>query len=352
MGIVGTPVIDSTTNTMYLVSRSIDTAGGATNANQYLHALDIRTGAEKANSPVLIAATVSGTGDGSSGGSVSFDALRQNQRSGLLLLNGIVYIAWSSHCDWGPYHGWMMGYNKTTLQQKYIYNSTPDGYNGGIWMSGGGPSADSNGNIYLAVGNGSVGTNGNPADPRNRSESALKLSPVGNGFTIQSYFTPKNYETLEGADLDFGVTQLMLIPGTNRAVVGVKDGHLYLLDRDNMGGYSSVADNVAQTIDLGSNSFLRSAMSYFSGSKKYVYSWSENSLLRAYPYDTVSSLIDVNNTVVSGVQGPTGNNGAVLSVSSNGEIDSTGILWASYAANGDANQSARPGILRAMDART
>ena len=350
MGIVGTPVIDSTTNTMYVVSRSIDTTGGAKNANQYLHALDITTGAEKANSPVLITATVSGTGDGSSGGSVSFDPLHQNQRSGLLLLNGVVYLAWSSHCDWGPYHGWLMGYDKTTLQQKYVYNSTPDGYNGGIWMSGGGPSADSAGNIYLAVGNGSVGKNGNAADPRNRSESALKLSPSGNGFTIQSYFTPKNYETLEGADLDFGVTQLMLIPGTKRAIVGVKDGHVYLLDRDNMGGYSSVTDNVAQTIDLGSNSFLRSAMSYFNGSKKYIYSWSENSLLRAYSYDTTSNLIDLGNTITSGLQGPTGNNGAVLSVSSNGSIDSTGILWASYAANGDANQSVRPGILRAIDA--
>lgn len=350
MGIVGTPVIDSATNTIYVVARSIDTAGGAKNANQYLHALDITTGAEKANSPVLITATISGSGDGSSGGLLSFDPLRQNQRSGLLLLNGVVYIAWASHCDWGPYHGWLMGYDKTTLQQKYIYNSTPDGYNGGIWMSGGGPSADSDGNIYLGVGNGSVGTNGNPADPRNRSESALKLSTSGNGFTLQTFFTPKNYETLEGADLDFGVTQVMLIPGTTRAIVGVKDGHLYLLDKDNMGGYSAVSDNVAQTIDLGSNSFLRSSMSFFGGSKKYIYSWSENSLLRAYPYDTVSNLVDLNNTIVSGVQGPIGNNGAVLSVSSNGSVDSTGILWASYAASGDANQSVRPGILRAMDA--
>jgi hypothetical protein len=350
MGIVGTPVIDSTTNTIYVVARSIDTAGGAKNANQYLHALDITTGAERANSPVLITASVSGTGDGSSGGLVPFNSLHQNQRGGLLLLNGVVYIAWSSHCDWGPYHGWLIGYDKTTLQQKYVYNSTPDGYNGGIWMSGGGPSADSDGNIYLAVGNGSVGKNGNAADPRNRSESALKLFPSGAGFTLKSFFTPKNYETLEGADLDFGVTQLMLIPGTNRGIVGVKDGHIYLLDKDNMGGYSSVTDNVAQTISLGSNSFLRSAMSYFSGSKKYIYSWSENSLLRAYPYNATSNLIDVGNTVTSGLQGPTGNNGAVLSVSSNGSKDATGILWASYAANGDANHSVRPGILRAIDA--
>jgi hypothetical protein len=110
---------------------------------------------------------------------VPFNSLHQNQRGGLLLLNGVVYIAWSSHCDWGPYHGWLIGYDKTTLQQKYVYNSTPDGYNGGIWMSGGGPSADSDGNIYLAVGNGSVGKNGNAADPRNRSESALKTFSFG-----------------------------------------------------------------------------------------------------------------------------------------------------------------------------
>ena len=106
---------------------------------------------------MLITATVNGNGDGSVGGKVTFDPQKQNQRPGLLLLNGIVYIAWSSHCDWGPYHGWVMGYDKTSLLQKYVYNTTPDGYWGGIWMSGGGPSADESGNIYLAAGNGSVG---------------------------------------------------------------------------------------------------------------------------------------------------------------------------------------------------
>lgn len=350
MGIVGTPVIDTTTNTMYVVARSVDTTAGNEIFNQYLHALDITTGAEKTNSPVLITASVSGTGAGSVNGVVSFNALHQNQRSGLLLLNGVVYIAWSSHCDWGPYHGWLMGYDKTTLQQKYVYNTTPDGHYGGIWMSGGAPSADSLGNIYLAVGNGTVGVDPDPANIRNRSESALKLVPSGSSFTLKSFFTPQNYETLEGADLDFGVTQIMLLPNTNRAFVGVKDGHLYLLNRDTMSGYSSTGNNIIQTIDLGSNSFLRSSMGYFKGSKEYVYSWSENSLLRAYPYNRTTNQFDLNNTIVSGLQGPTGNNGAVLSVSSNGNIDSTGILWASYSANGDANQSVRPGILRAIDA--
>jgi hypothetical protein len=253
---------------MYVVARSLN---ATTNVYyQYLHALDITTGAEKANSPMLITASVTGSGDGSSGGKVYFDSQKNNQRPGLLLLNGIVYIAWSSHCDWGPYHGWVMGYDKTTLQQKYVYASTPDGYNGGIWMSGGGPSADENGNVYVGVGNGSVGKSGNPSDLRNRSESALKLSP---SLTISSFFTPKNYEVLEGGDLDFGVTQVMLIPNSDRAIVGVKDGKLYLLNRDNMGGYNSTTDNILQTIDLGGNAFLRSSMSYYKGAQKeFVYS--------------------------------------------------------------------------------
>ena len=349
MGIVGTPVIDSATNIMYVVVRSVDTSNGTKSFKQYLHAINIKTGAN-AKAPVLIAATVAGNGDGSVNGQVSFSALHNNQRGGLLLSDGVVYITWSSHCDWGPYHGWVIGYDKTTLQQTAVYNTTPDGYNGGIWMSGGGPSADSAGNIYLAVGNGSVGKNGDPSNLRNRSESALKLAPAGNAFTLKSYFTPKNYEKLEGADLDFGVTQIMLIPNTDRAIVGVKDGHIYLLDRNNMGGFNVSNDNIVQTIDLGSNAFLRSAMSYYKGKKEFAYSWSENSLLRAYPYNRTTKQFDLDSTVISGLQGPTGNNGAVLSVSSNASVDSTGILWASYAANGDANQSVRPGILRAIDA--
>ena len=136
MGIVGTPVIDSTTNTIYLVARSV-TPGNI--FQQYLHALDITTGAERPNSPVLITAQVPGTGDGSVGGIVTFNSQKQNQRAGLLLLNGIVYITWSSHCDWGPYHGWVIGYDKTSLQQKIVYNATPNGYNGGIWMSAAAP---------------------------------------------------------------------------------------------------------------------------------------------------------------------------------------------------------------------
>jgi len=345
IGIVSTPVIDTVTGTMYFLSRDVTTANVY---EQYLHAVDFTTGAEKKGSPVMITATITGQGEGNVNGKITFDPQKQNQRAGLLLLNGVVYLAWASHCDWGPYHGWVMGYDAATLQQKYVYCTTPEGYWGGIWMSGGGPSADENGNIYVAVGNGSVGLNGNPASPLNRSESALKLSP---DLKMKDFFTPKNFETLEGADLDFGVTQMLLIPNTNRGVVGVKDGRLFLVDRDNLGGYNGSSDNIVQAINLGSDAFLRSSMSYYGGtSKEYVYSWSENSLLRAIPYNRGTAKFDLDSIINSGIQGPTGNNGAVLSVSSNGSYDSTAILWASYGQDGDANSSLRPGILRAIDA--
>ncbi len=348
MGIVGTPVIDSATNTLYVVARSVTTANVF---KQYLHALDISTGAERPNSPTLITAQVAGNGDGSTGGIVYFDPQKQNQRCGLLLLKGTVYISYASHCDWGPYHGWILGYDQTTLQQTRVYNSTPNGYWGGIWMSGAAPAADEEGNIYVAVGNGSVGYNGDAGSIINRSESALKLTPSGNTINVSSFFSPTNIAELEAADLDFGVTQMLLLPGTNRAMTSCKDGHLYLMDRNNMGGYSATVNNVVQAIDLGVNAHLRSSLAYYKGAQKeWVYSWSENALLKAFPYNRTTNKFDLNNTVSSGVQGPTGNNGALLSVSSNGAADSTAVLWASHAANGDANQSVRPGILRAFDA--
>ncbi|MEJ0030336.1 MAG: discoidin domain-containing protein [Bacteroidota bacterium] len=349
IGIVGTPVIDTLTRTMYLVSRSYNNSNQT--YHQYLHAIDITNGTQRPGSPVEIAAQVNGSGDGSENGIVKFNPLKQNQRSALLLLNGVVYIAWASYCTWPPYHGWLLGYDKTTLQQKTVYCTTPNGKEGGIWMAGGGPAADINGNIYVSVGNGTPGYNGNISDVINRGESALKLTPSGGTLNVSSWFSPKDVERLVAADLDLGVTGILLIPNTDRAFTGSKDGKLYLIDRNNMGGFSADHDTNLQVIDLGSTAHLRSSFAYFKGAaKEYVFSWSENGLLRAFPYDRGTGKLDVNNQVVSGAQGPIGNNGAFLSVSSNGTDDSSAILWASHAANGDANQSVRPGILHAFAA--
>jgi hypothetical protein len=123
IGIIGTPVIDSVAKTIYFVARSTD----GTNFFQYLHAVNVVTGSEQTGSPVKIAASVNGAGDGNVNGVVSFDARRNNQRQGLTLVNGIVYVSFSSHCDWNPYHGWILGYNSTTLQQQTVYNDTPNG---------------------------------------------------------------------------------------------------------------------------------------------------------------------------------------------------------------------------------
>ncbi|KAA9039424.1 hypothetical protein FW778_11420 [Ginsengibacter hankyongi] len=352
IGIVGTPVIDSVTNTIYLVARSV-TIGPDSTFQQYFHALDLTTGLERPNSPLLITAQVAGTGSDNSGGIITFNSRKQNQRAGLLLLNGIVYITWASHCDWGPYHGWVLGYDKTSLQQKIVYNDTPNGNEGGIWMSGAAPSADDSGNVYLATSNGSVGTYNDPSNLVNRSESALKLTPSGDSLTVKTFFTPKNYKTLEAYDKDFGVAGMLLIPNTNRVLTGSKDGNLYLLDRNNMGGYDSTANHVAQTITLGTNVWiLRSSLSYYKGEQKeFVYSWSEKAPLYAFPYDRTADTLDVKNAIISCVQGPQGGNGSFSSVSSNGSVDSTAILWVNQAANGaNANQVVRHGVLRAFSA--
>ena len=352
MGIIGTPVIDSLTNTMYVVSKSVTPAPDSL-FQQYLHAIDIITGDEMPNSPILITAQMPGTGDGSVAGILPFNSQTQLQRAGLLLLNGIVYITWASYCDWNPYHGWVIGYDKTSLQQEIVYNTTPNGNKGGIWMSAAGPSADEAGNIYLAVGNGSVGVSGDPSDIINRSESALKLTPTGSGLAVSSFFTPENFPHLDAFDKDFGVTGMLLIPNSNRVITGGKDGKLYVLDRDNMGGYSSTGNNVVQTINVGTNQWvLRSSLAYYKGEQKeYIYSWSEKTLLHAFPFNRPADTLDVVNAIIGEVPGPRGGNGSFFSLSSNSSIDSTAVLWVNQAANGaNANNQVRHGVIRAFSA--
>jgi hypothetical protein len=347
IGIVGTPVIDSTSKTMYFVARSTD----GTNFVQYLHAVNIINGSEQAGSPVKITATYAGTGDGSVGNVLTFDAQRQNQRQALTLLNGLVYVTFSSHCDWGPYHGWILGYNSTSLQQKIVYNNTPNGYDGGIWESGMGMAADGQGNLYVVIGNGTVGENNDPTNLTNRGESALKLTPAGATLQVASYFTPFNYQYLENNDLDYGSMGSLLIPNSNYYFTGCKDGNIYLLNKDNMGGFTASLNQVQQTISLNSSSNMHCQAAYYKGSAtEFVYLWPENDQLRAFPFNRTGNTINVNGELVSTVSGPTGQSGAVMSVSSNGAADGTGILWASYASSGDAEHTVSPGILRAFDA--
>jgi hypothetical protein len=346
IGIVGTPVIDSASGTMYFVARS--TTG--VSFVQHLHAVSIVDGNELAGSPKAITAATSGTGDGSVNGTISFDPQRENQRPGLTLINGIVYVSFSSHCDWGPYHGWILGYDAATLQQQVVYNDTPNGYAGGIWQSGGGMAADANDNLYVVTGNGTVGDSGDATNLTNRGTSALKLTRSGSTLTVASYFTPQDYQFLNDYDVDYGTMGAFLIPNSGYYLTGGKDGNLYLLNKDAMGGFQPSSNQVQQVVTLGGNANMHCQPAYYKGSaKEFIYVWSENDPLRAIPFDPASNLLDPQGQL-SGGAGPTGQSGAVLSVSSDGSKDGTGILWASYALSGDAESFVTPGILRAFDA--
>lgn len=347
IGIVGTPVIDAGTGTMYFVARS--TTG--IDFVQYLHAVNIVDGSEKAGSPTKITALSNGNGDGSFNGLINFDPQRQNQRQGLTLLNGIVYVSFSSHCDWGPFHGWILGYDASSMQQRVVYNDTPNGYAGGMWESGAGMAADATGNLYVVTGNGTVGDAGDPTNLTNRGSSALKLTPTGSTLRVASYFTPYNYQFLNDNDLDYGGMGAFLIPNTALYLTGGKDGNLYLLNKDDMGGYLPSSNQVQQVVPTSANANMHGQAAYYKGSsQEFVYVWSENDPLRAIPFDRSTNLLGAQNQVVSFISGPTGQSGAVLSVSSNGSQDGTGILWASYAYSGDAEHTVSPGILRAFDA--
>jgi hypothetical protein len=357
-GIVGTPVIDGINQVIYVVARSVSNVGGqAGDYRQYLHKLSLLTGLDMV-APMLISATVSGTGDG--GSTVSFDPRKNNQRPALLLYNNIVYIAWASHCDWTPYHGWVIGYDAGTLAiTTSIYNDTPDGGQGGIWMSGQGPAVDDLGNIYVSTGNGTVGSTGNQNDPRNRSESIVKLSSTNN-LSVLDFFTPYNWSFLNGADQDYGVDGVLIIPNSNLSLSGSKEGYLFLTDNNNMGHTATAGVKGLQLLDVnaeygGFDKHIHGSPVYFMDDKgkEYVYAWAEDGLLKQFPLlrtDPLNPRFDLPNTISGNNTLPFGMPGALMSVTSNGSVAGTGILWASRPLNGDAEHANVPGLLQAIDA--
>ncbi len=344
LGIVGTPVIDPASGTIYLVARTLE--NGSTFV-QRLHALDVATGLDRVP-PVVITATYAGDGAGSVGGVLTFDPQRQNQRPGLALANGVVYIAWASHCDWGPYHGWVIGYDASTLQRMVVYNDTPNGYNGGIWMSGQAPAIDSQGNLYLSTGNGSVDT----ASSLDRGESFLKLTPNGGRLAVASWFTPYNWPVLEAGDVDLGSDGLMLIPGTSLVFGGGKQGMMYLVNRDKMGGLSggSSDTNIVQSFRVTNNQIHGGAVWWNGAGGPYAYVWPAAAALQQYRFDASSDKFALPAFAQGPSVAPNGQPGGILALSADGSKPGSGIVWASHQMSGDANQSVRPGILRAYDA--
>jgi chitodextrinase len=326
IGIVGTPVIDLSSKTIFVVTKS-RTTSGTTTYHQQLHALDLATGSEKLSGPVEISATFPGTGGGSSGGILNFDAAIHNQRPALLLENGHVIITWASHCDNFQYHGWLISYNASTLARDGVLNLTPNGALGGIWMSGGGPAADSSGNIYLATGNGTFDAN---LGGSNYGDSIVKVGPPSGGTfpPVASFFAPSNQATLEMNDTDQGSGGVLLLPDVivssvtkSDLVQAGKDGNLYLADRSSLGGYDSASNNVVQEVSGQIGALLGTAV-YWNGT---VYTGSASGPVRAFSFNAGSSgLLSVSPTSTTSQQ--FGFPGPTPSVSSRGTTN--GIIWA------------------------
>ncbi len=330
VGIMGTGVIDTSTNTWYLVHKQ---KNADATYHQYLHAIDVTTGAEKFSGPKEITASASG---------VNFDAKLNNQRCGLLLQGGNVYIAWSSHNDCGGYHGWIMGYSASTLAQSAKFAvTTSTGAQAGVWMSGGGLIGDGT-NIYFMSGNGTFDANSGGS---NLGESFIKL----NGSLVrQDYFTPFNQGNLNSTDRDLGGGGAVLIPGANRLVGGGKEGKWYLVNTGSMGGYNASVDACLQSFQVtdttDSLNHLHGTPSYFNGS---LYVGGESDQLKQFTWNGTT----VNTTPASQTSFEAVANsmpGWQHSISANGT--SNGIIWAARVFSGDANHASQPGILHAFNA--
>ena len=333
VGILSTPVIDPATNTLYFVHRNKNTTDNS--FHQSLHAVDIATGNEKPNSPVEIAGTLGG---------IAFNPRRSNQRPALTLANGNIYLAWSSHNDIGPYYGWVMSYNATTLQRNAYFNATADGNMAGIWQSGQGLTVDGDGNLYLMTGNGTFNKN---TGGQSLGNSVLKLSP---NLTLLSWFTPFNVNDLNARDDDLGSAGILGIPGTNHILGGGKEGKLYLMDRASLGGFTPGSDNVVQSFH-GYNSHLHGSPIYYNGANgTCIYLWSEMDNLKVFKY--VNGSLQTTPLATGTTRVADGMPGAMLSLSANGATPGTALVWASHPLDSNANNAVVEGIFRVYDANT
>ena len=342
IGVTGTPVIDSITGVVYLVSASESNptnsglcSGSSATFYHRLHALDPVTGSERFNAPVTIGATVLGTGEGSSGAMVSFNSQLHHQRSGLLQVGGKIFVTFAAHEDATPYHGWVIGYLASNVQhQVAVFNTTPNGLNGadgGIWAGGGAPAADSGGDIYVTTGNGAFDEA--PPPPNNDyGDSILRLhsfggnTPNGMNLTVAGWFTPYDQEMLSQNDTDLGSGAAVLLPDQPSAPTHLltqvgKEGVVYLIDRDNMGQYNGTNNNQIVQTFFGPQHGLWGTPALW---RNNLYIGGKRDSLRQFTFDPnkgmfIAAVASLSNHVF-------GYPGTTSSVSSRGGLN--GIVWA------------------------
>jgi hypothetical protein len=328
IGITSTPVIDRSVGpngTVYVVAMSKNAAGAYF---QRLHALDLVTLAERPNSPVVIQATYPGTANNSVG-MTSFQPGQYEERAGLLLLSGTVYTAWTSHCDQTPYNGWIIGYDESTLAQSQVLNVTPNGSEGAIWQAGGGLAADSAGNIYALVANGTFDTTldatGFPFQG-DYGNAFIKLSSASM-LQVTDYFDMDNTVAESNGDVDLGSGGAMLLPdqtdstGVVRqlAVGAGKDGHLYVVNRSNMGKFSMSNNAIWEDMPGALPGGIWATPAYFQGT---VYYGDVGGTLKAFGIQQAL----LGKTPTSQTSISFAYPGTAPAVSANGSSD--GIVWA------------------------
>ncbi len=350
IGITGTPVIDVESRRLYVVAFVQDDPQRCDDANfhQVLHALDLTTGAD-VMAPVEVTQPKAPL----------FAPSEHLQRAALALDNGVLYVAFTSHQGIEPYHGWLFAYDAMTLTQLAYFVTTPTKTDGGIWMAGQGPAIDDDGSLFASTGNGPFDLN---TGGSNVADTLLRLQLNSGSFGVRDYFTPANQAALQAGDLDLGSMGPLLIPGTHSisgqptrlVLIGGKDGILYLLDRDQLGGFHANGDAALQEIQI-STSFIYGGSTYFDdGARQRIYVWAAEADLDMFELSDSPSGSFMTLTATGTVPSTTGLPGGFLSLSANGTTD--GIVWANHpwslfvggAANAITNVV--PGVLRAFDA--
>ena len=424
IGILSTPVVDPAANTIYLVAAAFDPAvlagplATAQNAfKQLLFALDLSTGnlraaAAGSSNPVAINGSAPGVGyrdaievnDGvpvhktangatvdvkvngkemtvtdAVDGKVVFSPMQHMQRPGLLLLDGLLYIAFGSHGDFDPYHGWVFAYEAATLKQRGVFCAAPGGAKAGIWQAGEGPVGDAAGNVYFGSGNGD--SNPTAVGGPNLGESFIRLRAGAASLDLDAFMTILQDATDPVFDDDLGAASPTILPD-GFLVGGGKDGNFYLLDPSKMthsGAGAALVQKFLATRGRGSRAKVFNAgqevsthhihgspVTYDSPNQGVlVYVWGENELLRGYQYDPVSHGFpgQPNARNAEGVSAAIGSMyasndqrdhngmpGAMLALSAAGKQVGSAILWASLPPFGDANKNSVDGVLTAYDA--
>jgi uncharacterized protein (TIGR03437 family) len=316
IGILGTPVIDASTGTLYVVAGTLASVGEKSVPQYSLHALDVTNGEERFGAPVAISGAVTGIGDASISGVVQFDPAQHIQRPGLALANGIVYIAFGSHNDLTPFHGWLFAYSASDVRQQLaVFNPTPNGSGGAFWQSGRAPAIDAAGNIYV------VSSNGDTDGVTSFADSVLRLNPTS--LALADWFAPSNVDALNSSDDDLGALGAVLIPNTTFAITGGKEGLLYLLNEEKLGNLNSTDEQIPQKFQPVSFGIFNAALWTRSNGNATLYLHGANNPVEAYAFtgsafteQPVSQSISSFNVPFQG-----------MTISANGDRHGTGILW-------------------------